>query len=212
MTFKKTTILFCVMLFAGNVSPSFVYAATDQAQAKAELSKINSEIKAAEQKHRELREKAQAARQEILDAQNGARGGLHSGTGRKSGQAGGKTGGIRSAAGVDEKPSGNPQRTASARFGGFAKSGVEADGSPLNPAFAAAGHFTKRAVVARSRAAAGVFDRRAAQGFDESRQLDDRDSGAVRANQNDDAAAGTKAQKHGCAYREKIAVADGFRQ
>lgn len=67
MTFKKTTILFCVMLFAGNVSPSFVYAATDKAQAKAELSKINSEIKAAEQKHRELREKAQAARQEILD-------------------------------------------------------------------------------------------------------------------------------------------------
>ena len=55
------------MLFAGNVSPSFVYAATDKAQAKAELSKINSEIKAAEQKHRELREKAQAARQEILD-------------------------------------------------------------------------------------------------------------------------------------------------
>lgn len=55
------------MLFAGNVSSSFVYAATDKAQAKAELSKINSEIKAAEQKHRELREKAQAARQEILD-------------------------------------------------------------------------------------------------------------------------------------------------
>lgn len=67
MTFKKTTILFCVMLFAGNVSSSFVYAATDKAQAKAELSKINSEIKAAEQKHRELREKAKAARQEILD-------------------------------------------------------------------------------------------------------------------------------------------------
>ena len=67
MTFKKTTILFCAILFAGNVSPSFVYSATDKAQAKAELSKITSEIKAAEQKHKELREKAKAARQEILD-------------------------------------------------------------------------------------------------------------------------------------------------
>lgn len=67
MTFKKTTMLFCAMLFAGNVSPSFVYSATDKAQAKAELSKITSEIKAAEQKHKELREKAKAAQQEILD-------------------------------------------------------------------------------------------------------------------------------------------------
>ena len=212
MTFKKTTILFCVMLFAGNVSPSFVYAATDKAQAKAELSKINSEIKAAEQKHRELREKAQAARQEILDVR------------RKM---------VRAAGSIQEQEESLDRLEEKLADGmtalvipneeikeifettvvkWFEKSGVEADGSPLNPAFAASGHFAKRAAVARSRAAAGVFDRRFAQGFDESRQLDDRDSGAVRANQNDDAAAGTKAQRHGCAYREKIAAADGFRQ
>lgn len=67
MIFRKTTALFCLVLVTGGVLPSFVYAVSDKAEAQSELSRITSQIKAAETKHKELREKAKAAHQEILD-------------------------------------------------------------------------------------------------------------------------------------------------